>query len=134
MTHRIEITEHVPADSAAVFSAFTSADALARWWWPQLPDTTYEIDGRSGGAYEIRSASAGMGVRGEFVALDPPTSIRMTWIWLDDDRAAVPEDVRIDFEPASGGTNVRVVHECSADPEDLRQGWTDALARLARTA
>jgi uncharacterized protein YndB with AHSA1/START domain len=75
-----------------------------------------------------------IGVRGEFVELDPPASMRMTWIWLDDGRAAAPEDVRIDFKPAAGGTDVRVVHECSADPDDLRQGWTDVLARLARTA
>ena len=92
------------------------------------------MNGQPGGAYEIRSASAGIGVRGQFVALEPPTSIRMTWIWLDEGRAAAPEDVRIDLEPAAGGTHVRVVHECSANPDDLRQGWTDVLARLARTS
>ena len=81
---------------------------------------------------EIRSAAAGIGVRGNFVALDPPTSIRMTWIWLDDDREVEPEDVAIDFEPVAGGTLVRVTHECVANADDLRQGWVDVLARLAR--
>ena len=42
--------------------------------------------------------------------------------------------MRIDLEPAAGGTRVRVVHECFANPDDLRQGWTDVLARLARTS
>ena len=134
MTHRIEVTQHVPAEPAAVYGAFISADALATWWWPHLPDTTYMVNARTGGAYEIRSASAGIGVRGEFVALEPPTSMRMTWIWLDEGRAAAPENVRIDLEPAPGGTNVRVVHECFADPDDLRRGWADVLERLARTA
>ena len=105
---------------------------MARWWWPHLPDATYAVDGRTGGAYEIRSAAAGIGVRGDFVALDPPTSIRMTWIWLDEDRASEPEDVAIDFETVVGGTLVRVTHECFANADDLRQGWIDVLARLAR--
>jgi len=134
VTDRIVVTQQVPADPTAVHAAFTSADALARWWWPHIPDTTYEVDGRTGGSYEIRSVAAGIGVRGEFVDLEPPTSIRMTWIWLDDGRPAAPEDVAIDFEPAAGGTLVRVTHDCAANGDDLRQGWTDVLARLARTS
>ena len=132
MNDRLVVEQHVPADPKAVHAAFTSADALAQWWWPHLPDTTYAVDGQTGGAYEIRSAGAGIGVRGNFVVLDPPTSIHMTWIWLDEDRAAAPEDVAIDFEPAAGGTLVRVTHECVANVDDLRQGWIDVLARLAR--
>ena len=132
MSDRLVAEQLVPADPTQVHAAFTSADALARWWWPHLPDTTYAVDGQTGGAYEIRSAAAGIGVRGNFVALDPPTSIRMTWIWLDDDREVEPEDVAIDFEPVAGGTLVRVTHECVAKADDLRQGWVDVLARLAR--
>ena len=134
MTDRVVVTQHVPVNPAAVHAAFTSADALARWWWPHIPDTTYAVDGRTGGSYEIRSAAAGIGVRGEFVALEPPTSIRMTWIWLDEDRPAEPEDVAVDFEPAAGGTLVRVTHKCVGNGDDLRQGWIDVLARLARTS
>ena len=132
MSDRLVAEQLVPADPTQVHAAFTSADALARWWWPHQPDTTYAVDGQTGGAYEIRSAAAGIGVRGNFVALDPPTSIRMTWIWLDDDREVEPEDVAIDFEPVAGGTLVRVTHECVANADDLRQGWVDVLARLAR--
>jgi uncharacterized protein YndB with AHSA1/START domain len=134
VTHRIVVTQDVPADPTAVYGAFTSADALARWWWPHMPDTTYEVNGQTGGACEIRSAAAGIGVRGRFIELEPPTSIRMTWIWLDEGRAEAPEDVRIELEPAAGGTHVRVVHQCYANPDDLRQGWTDVLARLARAS
>ena len=132
MSDRLVAEQLVPADPTQVHAAFTSADALARWWWPHLPDTTYAVDGQTGGAYEIRSAAAGIGVRGNFVALDPPTSIRMTWIWLDDDREVEPEDVAVDFEPVAGCTLVRVTHECVANADDLRQGWVDVLARLAR--
>ena len=132
MSDSLVAEQLVPADPTQVHAAFTSADALARWWWPHLPDTTYAVDGQTGGAYEIRSAAAGIGVRGNFVAPDPPTSIRMTWIWLDDDREVEPEDVAIDFEPVAGGTLVRVTHECVANADDLRQGWVDVLARLAR--
>jgi uncharacterized protein YndB with AHSA1/START domain len=132
VTDRLVVEQHVPADPAAVHAAFTSADGLARWWWPHLPDTTYAVNGRTGGAYEIRSAAAGIGVRGDFVAVEPPTSIRMTWVWLDEDRGAAPEDVAIDFQPIAGGTLVMVTHECVANADDLRQGWIDVLERLAR--
>ena len=134
MTDRIVVTQHVPANPSTVHAAFTSADALARWWWPHIPDTTYAVDSRTGGSYQIRSAAAGIGVRGEFVAVEPPTSIRMTWIWLDDDRPAATEDVAVDFDPASGGTLVRVTHDCATNGDDLRQGWIDVLARLATTS
>jgi uncharacterized protein YndB with AHSA1/START domain len=133
VTAPIVVEQRVPADPAVVHAAFTSAEALARWWWPHLPDTTYAVDGRTGGAYEIRSAAAGIGVRGEFLALEPPTSLRMTWVWLDEDRAAEPEDVSIDFAPVAGGTLVRVTHDCVQYGDALRQGWSDVLSRLAET-
>jgi uncharacterized protein YndB with AHSA1/START domain len=134
VTDRIVVEQLVPREPAAVHAAFTSTDALARWWWPHIPDTTYAVDGRTGGSYEIRSAAAGIGVRGEFTALKPPTSIRMTWIWLDEDRPSDSEDVAVDFEPVAGGTLVRVTHDCAANGDDLRQGWVDVLARLAGTS
>jgi uncharacterized protein YndB with AHSA1/START domain len=132
VTDRLVVEQLVPADPPAVHAAFTSADALARWWWPHLPGTTYAVDSRTGGAYEIRSPAAGIGVRGEFVVLEPPTLIRMTWVWLDEDRPSEPEDVAIELEPVASGTLVRVTHECVANADDLRQGWIDVLARLAR--
>ena len=128
------ITHAVDADRAATYAAFTSADALARWWWPHIPDTTYAVEARVGGSYDIRSEAAGIGVRGDFLELDEPRLIRMTWNWLDDRVAAVTEEVGIGFTPDGDGTLVTVTHRLapeSSDAEDLRRGWHDVLRRLA---
>jgi uncharacterized protein YndB with AHSA1/START domain len=105
MDARVVVEARVDATPELVFPAFTSADELARWWWPHLPDTTYAIDPRPGGAYAIRSQAAGIGVEGDVLRLDPPRRLDLTWRWLND---GVPE------------------------PEEpvIREGWESVLGRL----
>ncbi len=131
------MTQAVDADTDTTYAAFTSADALARWWWPHIPDTTYAVDARVGGSYEIRSDVAGIGVRGEFRGLDRPDQIAMSWIWLNDGEEGPAEEVRITFAEIGDGTLVTVEHALAAtsgDGSDLRQGWESVLDRLAELA
>ena len=128
------VTQEVRAGPSRAYAAFTSADALARWWWPHLPDTTYAVDARVGGAYDIRSEAAGIGVRGELLELEESRLIRMTWIWLDGAAEGLTEEVRVEFTGRGGGTLVTVEHSlapASGDGSDLRQGWESVLGRLA---
>jgi uncharacterized protein YndB with AHSA1/START domain len=128
------VAQEVAARPSDVFDAFTSAEALARWWWPHIRDTTYAIEPRVGGRYEIRSGEAGIGVRGAIVALDRPQLIEVTWEWLDDHAPQAADEVRIELVPDGAGTVVRVTHTCPEESvEDQRQGWTDVLGRLAAT-
>lgn len=132
----VVLEQPVPAEPSRVYAAWTSADGLARWWWPHIPDTIYEVDARVGGRYEIRSDSAGIGARGEFLELDEPRLIRMTWNWMNDG-VSEEEEVRVAFAPTPDGTLVTLIHQLSpiaGDGEDLRQGWHDVLARLAEAA
>jgi len=134
---KLVLEQAVSAPPDRVYAAWASATGLARWWWPHIPDTTYEVDARAGGTYEIRSEAAGIGVRGEYREVDEPRLIRMTWTWLDDGVSEPEEQVRVAFVPAGSGTLVTVIHELSAqsgDGADLRQGWHDVLTRLAATA
>ena len=134
MGRRLVVEQSVRVAPERAYAAWTSADALARWWWPHIADTIYEVDARVGGRYEIRSAAAGIGVRGAFLELDEPRLIRMSWTWMDDGIAGVEEEVRVGITPTPTGSLVVVSHELdesSGDGEDLRQGWHDVLARLA---
>ena len=71
MGNTLVVERQVPGAPEEVYAAWTSADKVARWWWPHIPDTRYEIDARAGGGYHIESEAAGIGVEGEFLSLDP---------------------------------------------------------------
>jgi uncharacterized protein YndB with AHSA1/START domain len=133
MTQPVVLTQHVSAPAAAVYAAWTSADLLATWWWPHLPDTTYEVDARVGGFYRIRSDAAGIGARGRFTELDPPRRIAMTWVWETGDESSPEDAVTVELDEQEDGTFVTVTHVVVTPGEDtsgLRQGWSDVLARL----
>jgi uncharacterized protein YndB with AHSA1/START domain len=74
MPRPLVVEQHVPAPPERVYAAWMSAENLAQWWWPHIPDTVYEIDARVGGKYEIRSDAVGIGAQGEYLELNPPTS------------------------------------------------------------
>jgi uncharacterized protein YndB with AHSA1/START domain len=134
MNRSLVVEQHVAAEPARVYAAWVSAEALETWWWPQIPDTTYDVDARVGGTYRIWSQQAGIGVQGEFLALDEPHEIGMTWEWLTEGEESVREQVWVRFTPVEGGTTVTVthqLHEISGSGESQRQGWDYVLARLA---
>ena len=128
------VTRRVQAPVPVVWAAFTETERLARWWWPQLPDTTYALDPRVGGAYRFRSDAAGIGVRGRVVRLEAPHLLELTWTWEDGDDLGPEERVVVTLVQAegdAGATQVRVEHW--ADPASAAgyvQGWSDCLVRL----
>lgn len=117
------------------FQAFLSPERLAEWWWSHIPDTRYEVDGRVGGTYQFRSDSAGIGARGEYLELEEPHLIVITWNWMNNGRSEVEESVRIDLTANEGGTLIKVTHLVDDVVEEgfdsMRDGWTDVLDRLA---
>ncbi len=75
---------------------------------------------------------AGIGVHGEFIALDPPRRLELSWVWEDGTEDGAVEGVGIDLAPIPAGTLVTVTHAVvdPAGAESFRQGWTDCLQRL----
>jgi uncharacterized protein YndB with AHSA1/START domain len=128
----ITMTQEVAAPPDRVFEAWVDPERLASWWWPHLPDTTYDLDARVGGGYVIRSRSAGIGVHGIFEVLDPPDRLELTWVWEDDGLDGPEERVAVEFSGTDHGTLVTVRHTtAAAGAAGFRQGWTDVLERLA---
>lgn len=91
------LSQHVPAPPAEVYAAWLTAEGLSRWWWVGIGDTTYEVDGREGGSYLVRSAAAGIGVRGTYTRLVEPSLVEMTWTWLEGEVPGPEERVRVDL-------------------------------------
>ena len=136
MGNPIVVEQEVDVSPGRVYNGWLSAEALATWWWPHIPDTTYAMDARPGASYKIRSDAAGIGVEGEVVLIDLPRELRLTWRWLDEGVAQVEEPVIVTFEPDGGGTRVVVthtLHDLAGEGDGIRQGWESVLGRLAAT-
>jgi uncharacterized protein YndB with AHSA1/START domain len=131
----ITVSRTVAATPERVFAAWTEAEELAAWWWPQLAGTTYDVDARLGGRFRIHSPAIGATVTGVYTELDRPRRLVFTWNWDDGEPEAVVEDtVVVTFEPEGSGTLVTVAHSSTAHvPEGgAEQGWNDVLDRMAR--
>jgi uncharacterized protein YndB with AHSA1/START domain len=126
------VRRRVKAAPARVFEAWTSADALKRWWGPagvSCPDA--RVDLRVGGAYAIANQTPHglVWIRGEFEAVEPPDRLVYSWQLGDGDI----ERVIVRFKATDGGTEVVVEHEDIADPaarDEHEQGWIGCLDGL----
>ena len=134
----ITITRQVPVDAERAFRAWIDPGELAQWWWPQWPETTYEVDAWEGGDVRIDAPNVQLGVTGTFTDYDPPRRFVMTWVWVSDGTAAqargeaVVDTVEVTFDAVDGGTEVTVRHTSTEHEEDggAEQGWNDVLGRL----
>lgn len=126
----LRVERALDAAPERVWAAFTTAEALAAWMWPERWQTTSEVDLRVGGRYRIASSVTGMAIVGEFVALEAPTRLVQTWQWEGE-----PEEtlVTVTLEPRGTGTALTIVHERfdgAQERDEHLQGWNDCLDRL----
>lgn len=113
------IVQSVEIDSKPehVFSLFTEADQLVRWW----PDAA-TFEPRIGGKVHLVFEGRGE-VWGEVVRFDPPSALAFTWV-----REVAPEittRIEVSFsETAAGGCRVELVHSgFEAVPAEQRAEW-----------
>jgi uncharacterized protein YndB with AHSA1/START domain len=134
MTRTLRIERVVAAAPERVWDAWTTADGLVSWWWKFLPDTAVDVDARVGGDYRIVNVTAGIGVRGEYLELDPPARLRASWIWLDEGVEGPTEQLDVRFDAHPEGTLLRIEHSgpwTSDEPgRNYEQGWNDTLPAL----
>jgi uncharacterized protein YndB with AHSA1/START domain len=127
----LRITRILPATRGRLWTAWTSADELARWFWPERFAAECRIDLRPGGAWRIASPALGIAVSGNYLVVQPTDRLEHTWRW---DGEGEDTRVTVTFAAAAeSGTFLTVVHagfptaEAAADHE---RGWNDCLDRL----
>lgn len=126
----LTLTRIVPASPERVWLAWTTADELAGWFWPASWETTCELDLRVGGRYRIASQVSGIGLSGEYVAVERPSRLVQTFQWDGDDYETL---VTVSFLPVNGGTELTIVHERFLSNDEAQnhiQGWNDCIDRL----
>lgn len=129
--NELMVDARVAAPPHAIWTDLTEADALAAWFWPARFETIAVVDPRPEGAWEVRSAVAGIAVVSRVAHADPPRALRLMWRWQGE---SATTDVEIVLTAVDdGATRVRVVHSGFAREEERDehvQGWTDCLQRL----
>jgi uncharacterized protein YndB with AHSA1/START domain len=122
----------IDASPETVFAFFTEPDKLTRWL-----ATEATLDPRPGGINQQTHAGSrgAYYMRGEFLEVEPPSRVVFTWGYENPEIDVRPggSTVEVTFEPADGGTLVRLVHTGLPESELAahREGWATMLARLA---
>jgi uncharacterized protein YndB with AHSA1/START domain len=130
----------IAAPPERLFELWTDPELLARWFGPDGYDIpSYALDVRPGGKWRttMRSPEGKLHtVSGVYRVIDKPRRLIFTWAWDQDDGSRGHEtEVTVTFEPAPGGTRLRLMQQAFQD-RDARdshgKGWSSSFDCLAR--
>lgn len=135
----VEVQRRVRASPATAFSYFTEPSKHVLW-----NGVRAELDPRPGGAYIVH-LNEQTRVRGEYIEVDPPKRILLSWGWESTDQFPsgtrdIPPGstiVEILFVPDGDGTIIRLLHRglaTSASVELTQSGWGLYLGRVDEAA
>jgi uncharacterized protein YndB with AHSA1/START domain len=136
------LVRRIAARPAIVFDAVVTADGMKSWWGPDDdPDVTAAADPRVGGSFRVRFRTAD-GLEhecaGEFLEIDRPARVVMSWRWIDggvaEERGRVSR-LEITLRAIETGTELTLVHSELKDEPSVRShegGWAGALSKLTR--
>lgn len=126
----------IRATPAKVWNAFIDPLELVHWWGPDAgPTLSAETDVRVGGAFRIAFRTMDgerHETRGEYLDLDPPKRLVMSW-WLSD-APSVRSRVTVSIVAVREGVEVTVKHDGFSDeglPVTHEQGWVGAIGKMA---
>ncbi|MFJ5861242.1 TIGR03086 family metal-binding protein [Pseudarthrobacter sp. NPDC092439] len=128
----LDKTVLLPLGLDDAFALVTEPARLRRW-----QTVAARVDLKVGGEYRW-TITPGHHASGTFTEVEPGKRVVFTWGW---EQPGAPADnvstVSVTFEPAEGGTNVRLVHEGLPTPEAAAahaEGWNHYLDRLLAEA
>ena len=139
----IEIDREFAALPSAVFAAWTTAEAFARWFGGrdvQVPLDGLDfraVAGRSWSAMMVLPDGATIDWAGEFLEVDPPSRLVMTLTDRPADGARAV--LTVDLTPTDAGTRMRMTQQTPGFTADERAGviagwqtFLDVLAEIAQ--
>jgi uncharacterized protein YndB with AHSA1/START domain len=148
-TKQLVLERTIQASPERVFDAFTDADQLMRWWWPNgFTCPAAEVDLRVGGTYRLAMEwpdfiPAGQQFShyliGEYYEIDRPHRLVMSGRAVNDEQGELFATlIELGFEAREGGTALTVrqsYFEPMPPAEALggaEQGWSEQLDKLER--
>jgi uncharacterized protein YndB with AHSA1/START domain len=135
----LEMKRVLPAPPAAVFTAFTDPNELAKWWGPEgFTVPNLEFRARIGESYRIEMQPPDgdpFHLSGEVREVDPPRRLAYTFVWEPADVDDVETLVSLSFRDLGDSTEVALAQgpfKNDARRELHRDGWTDSFDKLER--
>ena len=112
----LRLTRRFAAPRERVFDAWTTAEALKRWWCPPgWEPERIAVDLRVGGAYYLGmrqlDGDSVVSIQGRFLEVHRPERLVYTWRWHGAFEGMPETGVTVEFRSVEGGTDVVVVHE-----------------------
>jgi uncharacterized protein YndB with AHSA1/START domain len=133
----LTLVRRIKATPEIVFDAVTTAEGIAHWWGPDAgPVLLSESDPRVGGHYRLRFRmldDTEHESSGEFLIVDPPRRVVLTWRWMVGGDGRGESRVEITLRAINDGTELTFSHSLLDDESARRSheaGWTGSLRKL----
>lgn len=125
----VEVEARIAASPETVFDFFVEPDRMIQWM-----GRSAELDPRPGGGFRL-DINADAIASGEYVEVDRPNKIVLTWGWEGEDAVTPPGSSRVEVLLAADGegTHLRLLHHDLPSAESAEKhshGWNHYLERL----
>jgi uncharacterized protein YndB with AHSA1/START domain len=136
----LTLVRQIRASLPTVFELLSTAEGLTAWWGPDdFPVLSAQADVRLGGGFRVRFRTvdgAEHECAGEFLEIEPPIRIAMSWRWTEggepEEKGAVSR-LELNLRPIQTGTELTLVHsalQSEASQLSHSGGWQGALDKL----
>ncbi|MBL4800958.1 MAG: SRPBCC domain-containing protein [Emcibacter sp.] len=139
--HKITIKRLINAPRTKIFAAFSTAQALTKWYTPSTNISVevlafkFKVGEQYRFQYTMTNGSQPV-LGGVYEIISPQKEIAFTWVWeAPDVHADIPTRVNIKFLEQNGSTELILTHEQLPSTEAGKRhadGWENTLDQLER--